>query len=132
MSWHIVTVAGLSALSRLTSIPPVGEQKSIRPERTDFCRPTGLTVATSRQPSLRPPFGRINDPHDSDALPGPGTALIGGSCRPYLQSLLDAAVAERWRQAKGAAPLGVRGDSVASYRIARYRLTEPGPAGNRR
>jgi hypothetical protein len=66
MSWHIVTVAGLAALSRLTSIPPVGEQKSIRPERTDFCRPT--------------------------------TALIGVSCRPYLQSLLDAAVAERWRR----------------------------------
>src|SRR5947209_2696231 len=41
-----------------------------------------------------------------------------------LQNLLDAAAAERRRQANGAAKPRVRAEALESYRIARYRLTE--------
>ena len=51
--------------------------------------------------------------------------LMGLSDLGELQNLLDAAAAERRRQAtNGAAHPRVRAEAVASYRIARYRLTE--------
>src|SRR5439155_11315373 len=50
--------------------------------------------------------------------------LIGLSDLGKLQNLLDAAAAERRRQANGAARPRVRAEALESYRIARYRLTE--------
>src|SRR4029077_14467442 len=51
--------------------------------------------------------------------------LLGLSDLSKLQSLLDAAAAERRRRAtNGAARPRVRAEAVEQYRIARYRLTE--------
>jgi RNA polymerase primary sigma factor len=51
--------------------------------------------------------------------------LLGLSDLAKLQNLLDAAAAERRRQAtNGAARPRVRAEALESYRIARYRLTE--------
>ena len=50
--------------------------------------------------------------------------LLGLNDLSKLRSLLDAAAAERRRQAKGAVLSGVCGDSVESYRRASCRLTE--------
>ena len=50
--------------------------------------------------------------------------LVGLSDLGQLQNLLDAAAAERRRQANGTARPRVRAEALASYRIARYRLTE--------
>ena len=51
--------------------------------------------------------------------------LLGLNDLTKLQNLLDAAAAERRRQAtNGAARPRVRAEAVESYRIARYRLTE--------
>ncbi len=51
--------------------------------------------------------------------------LIGLTDLTKLQNLLDAAAAERRRQAtNGAARPRVRAEALESYRIARYRLTE--------
>jgi len=50
--------------------------------------------------------------------------LLGLSDLDKLQSLLDAAAAERRRQANGAARPRVRAEALEAYRIARYRLTE--------
>ncbi len=50
--------------------------------------------------------------------------LLGLNDLAKLQNLLDAAAAERRRQANGAAKPRVRAEALESYRIARYRLTE--------
>ena len=50
--------------------------------------------------------------------------LLGLNDLGKLQNLLDAAAAERRRQANGAAKPRVRAEALESYRIARYRLTE--------
>jgi len=50
--------------------------------------------------------------------------LIGLNDLSKLQSLLDAAAAERRRQANGAARPRIRAEALEAYRIARYRLTE--------
>jgi RNA polymerase primary sigma factor len=50
--------------------------------------------------------------------------LLGLSDLGKLQNLLDAAAAERRRQANGAARPRIRAEALESYRIARYRLTE--------
>ncbi len=50
--------------------------------------------------------------------------LLGLNDMAKLQSLLDAASAERRRQANGAARPRVRAEALEAYRIARYRLTE--------
>jgi len=50
--------------------------------------------------------------------------LLGLIDLTKLQNLLDAAAAERRRQANGAARPRVRAEALESYRIARYRLTE--------
>ena len=50
--------------------------------------------------------------------------LLGLNDLSKLQNLLDAAAAERKRQANGAARPRVRAEALESYRIARYRLTE--------
>jgi RNA polymerase primary sigma factor len=50
--------------------------------------------------------------------------LLGLADLGKLQNLLDAAAAERRRQANGAARPRVRAEALESYRIARYRLTE--------
>ena len=50
--------------------------------------------------------------------------LLGLNDLSKLQDLLDAAAAERRRQANGAARPRVRAEALESYRIARYRLTE--------
>jgi RNA polymerase primary sigma factor len=50
--------------------------------------------------------------------------LLGLNDLGKLQNLLDAAAAERRRQASGTARPRVRAEAVESYRIARYRLTE--------
>ena len=50
--------------------------------------------------------------------------LLGLNDLTKLQNLLDAAAAERRRQANGAARPRVRAEALESYRIARYRLTE--------
>jgi RNA polymerase primary sigma factor len=50
--------------------------------------------------------------------------LLGLSDLGKLQSLLDAAAAERRRQANGAARPRIRAEALEAYRIARYRLTE--------
>ena len=50
--------------------------------------------------------------------------LLGLADLAKLQNLLDAAAAERRRQANGAARPRVRAEALESYRIARYRLTE--------
>ncbi len=50
--------------------------------------------------------------------------LLGLNELAKLQNLLDAAAAERRRQANGAARPRVRAEALESYRIARYRLTE--------
>src|SRR2546430_13442504 len=51
--------------------------------------------------------------------------LLGLTDLSRLQSLLDAAAAERRRRAtNGAARPRVRAEAVEQYRIARYRLTE--------
>src|SRR6266568_5184737 len=50
--------------------------------------------------------------------------LLGLNDLAKLQNLLDAAAAERQRQANGAAKPRVRAEALESYRIARYRLTE--------
>jgi RNA polymerase primary sigma factor len=50
--------------------------------------------------------------------------LLGLGDLGKLQNLLDAAAAERKRQANGAARPRVRAEALESYRIARYRLTE--------
>jgi RNA polymerase primary sigma factor len=50
--------------------------------------------------------------------------LLGLNDLSKLEDLLDAAAAERRRQANGAAHPRVRAEALESYRIARYRLTE--------
>ncbi len=50
--------------------------------------------------------------------------LLGLTDLSKLQSLLDAAAAERRRQANGAARPRIRAEALVAYRIARYRLTE--------
>ena len=50
--------------------------------------------------------------------------LLGLADLGKLQNLLDAAAAERKRQASNAAKPRVRAEALESYRIARYRLTE--------
>jgi RNA polymerase primary sigma factor len=50
--------------------------------------------------------------------------LLGLADISKLQILLDAAAAERRRQASGAASPRVRAEALEAYRIARYRLTE--------
>jgi RNA polymerase primary sigma factor len=50
--------------------------------------------------------------------------LLGLTDLYKLQSLLDAAAAERRRQANGAARPRIRAEALEAYRIARYRLTE--------
>jgi RNA polymerase primary sigma factor len=50
--------------------------------------------------------------------------LLGLSDLTKLQNLLDAAAAERRRQANGTARPRIRAEALESYRIARYRLTE--------
>src|SRR5712691_7067853 len=50
--------------------------------------------------------------------------LLGLTDLGKLQSLLDAAAAERRRQANGAARPRIRAEALEAYRIARYRLTE--------
>jgi len=50
--------------------------------------------------------------------------LLGLADLMRLQNLLDAAAAERRRQANGAARPRVRAEALEDYRIARYRLTE--------
>jgi len=50
--------------------------------------------------------------------------LLGLNDLSKLQNLLDAAAAERRRQANGAARPRVRAEALDSYRIARYCLTE--------
>ncbi len=50
--------------------------------------------------------------------------LLGLNDLGKLQNLLDAAAAERRRQANGAAKPRIRAEALESYRIARYRLTE--------
>ena len=50
--------------------------------------------------------------------------LLGLNDLTKLQNLLDAAAAERRRQANGAARPRVRTEALEAYRIARYRLTE--------
>jgi RNA polymerase primary sigma factor len=50
--------------------------------------------------------------------------LLGLNDLSKLQGLLDAAAAERRRQANGAARPRVRAEALESYRIARYCLTE--------
>jgi RNA polymerase primary sigma factor len=50
--------------------------------------------------------------------------LLGLNDLSKLQNLLDAAAAERKRQANGTARPRVRAEALESYRIARYRLTE--------
>ena len=50
--------------------------------------------------------------------------LLGLNDLSKLQDLLDAAAAERRRQANGAARPRVRAEALESYRIARYCLTE--------
>jgi DNA-directed RNA polymerase sigma subunit (sigma70/sigma32) len=50
--------------------------------------------------------------------------LVGLTDLSKLQSLLDAAAAERRRRANGAARPRIRGEALEAYRIARYRLTE--------
>ncbi|HWO44511.1 MAG TPA: sigma-70 family RNA polymerase sigma factor, partial [Methylomirabilota bacterium] len=50
--------------------------------------------------------------------------LLGLTDLSKLQALLDAAAAERRRQANGAARPRIRAEALEAYRIARYRLTE--------
>ncbi len=50
--------------------------------------------------------------------------LLGLTDLSKLQSLLDAAAAERRRQADGAARPRIRAEALEAYRIARYWLTE--------
>jgi RNA polymerase primary sigma factor len=50
--------------------------------------------------------------------------LLGLADLGKLQNLLDAAAAERQRQANGAARPRIRAEALEAYRIARYRLTE--------
>src|SRR5882762_2805000 len=50
--------------------------------------------------------------------------LLGLNDLGKLQNLLDAAAAERRRQANGTARPRVRAEALEAYRIARYRLTE--------
>jgi RNA polymerase primary sigma factor len=50
--------------------------------------------------------------------------LLGLTDLSKLQSLLDAAAAERRRQANGAARPRIRAEALEAYRIARCRLTE--------
>ncbi len=50
--------------------------------------------------------------------------LLGLNDLSKLQNLLDAAAADRKRQANGAARPRVRAEALEAYRIARYRLTE--------
>jgi RNA polymerase sigma factor RpoD-like protein len=50
--------------------------------------------------------------------------LLGLADLGKLQNLLDAAAAERKRQASNSAKPRVRAEALESYRIARYRLTE--------
>jgi RNA polymerase primary sigma factor len=50
--------------------------------------------------------------------------LLGLTDMSKLQNLLDAAAAERRRQANGAAHPRIRAEALVAYRIARYRLTE--------
>jgi RNA polymerase primary sigma factor len=50
--------------------------------------------------------------------------LVGLNDLTKLHNLLDAAAAERRRQANGAARPRVRAEAMQTYRIARYRLTE--------
>ncbi|MHB8686035.1 MAG: RNA polymerase sigma factor RpoD [Candidatus Dormibacteraceae bacterium] len=50
--------------------------------------------------------------------------LLGLSDLSRLQSLLDAAAAERQRQANGATRPRVRAEALETYRIARFRLAE--------
>jgi RNA polymerase primary sigma factor len=50
--------------------------------------------------------------------------LLGLTDMSKLQNLLDAAAAERRRQANGAARPRIRAEALVAYRIARYRLTE--------
>ena len=50
--------------------------------------------------------------------------LLGLTDLSKLQNLLDAAAAERRRQANGAARPRVRAEALEAYRAARYRLTE--------
>ncbi len=53
-----------------------------------------------------------------------GHELLGLTDLSKLQSLLDAAAAERRRQANGAARPRIRAEALEAYRIARYWLTE--------
>jgi RNA polymerase primary sigma factor len=50
--------------------------------------------------------------------------LLGLTDMSKLKNLLDAAAAERRRQANGAARPRIRAEALVAYRIARYRLTE--------
>ena len=50
--------------------------------------------------------------------------LLGLTDLSKLQSLLDAAAAERRRQANGAARPRIRAEALEAYRMARYRVTE--------
>jgi RNA polymerase primary sigma factor len=50
--------------------------------------------------------------------------LLGLADLGKLQNLLDAAAAERRRQANGAARPRIRAEALEAYRVARFRLTE--------